>query len=94
MVAAFEDAAFSLPIGEYSEPVQTEFGFHIIEVLERRQNPLDAAALEQARRQALEDWLTAQRTATMGDGRPLVEIRENWINDVPDSPTIADMASG
>ncbi len=34
MVPEFEDKAFSMKEGEISEPVQSDFGFHIIEVLE------------------------------------------------------------
>ncbi|HEX2094898.1 MAG TPA: peptidylprolyl isomerase [Longimicrobiaceae bacterium] len=35
MVPAFEQAAFSLPVGEVSQPVLSPFGYHLIQVQER-----------------------------------------------------------
>jgi peptidyl-prolyl cis-trans isomerase D len=34
-VPAFDSAAFSLPVGELSQPVRSEFGYHLIQVQER-----------------------------------------------------------
>ena len=36
MVKAFEDAAFSLPVGVVSSPVKTEFGYHLIMVTAKK----------------------------------------------------------
>jgi peptidyl-prolyl cis-trans isomerase SurA len=39
MVHQFEDAAYSLQIGEISDPVLTNFGYHIIKLEDRKPNP-------------------------------------------------------
>ena len=36
MVKEFETAAFNLPKGQISEPIQTQFGWHIIKVTDKK----------------------------------------------------------
>lgn len=36
MVESFENEAFSLPAGKVSEPVKTQFGWHLIKVYDKR----------------------------------------------------------
>jgi len=40
-VESFEDAAYSLEPGDISEPVETEFGYHIIKLNERRETQIE-----------------------------------------------------
>ncbi len=50
MVPAFEEAAFALEPDEISEPVATDFGYHIIQVLEKdAERPKEAGVLQQER---------------------------------------------
>jgi peptidyl-prolyl cis-trans isomerase C len=41
MVKEFDQAAFSLPIGDVSEPIKTQFGYHIIQVESRGAKSFD-----------------------------------------------------
>lgn len=62
MVAPFEEAAFSLPVGEVSEPISTTFGYHLIEVLEKDEaRPKEETQLQQERTQAYQEWLQTQK---------------------------------
>lgn len=39
MIQQFEEAAYNLPLGSISDPVLTDFGYHIIQVKDRKANP-------------------------------------------------------
>lgn len=47
MVPEFEEAAFNLPIGKVSDPVKTQFGFHLV-LVENKEEP-KAAEFEQVK---------------------------------------------
>ncbi|MCU1286904.1 MAG: PpiC-type peptidyl-prolyl cis-trans isomerase [Acidobacteriales bacterium] len=64
MVPAFDKATFTQPVGKLSDPVQTDFGFHIIRVDARREarvKPLNEVKPE------LEKAIRAEKSATQVD---------------------------
>ncbi|MFD1360976.1 peptidylprolyl isomerase [Lentibacillus salinarum] len=46
MVPAFEDAAYSMEVDEISDPVESEHGFHIIQVTDKRETEEDIGSFE------------------------------------------------
>jgi peptidyl-prolyl cis-trans isomerase SurA len=80
LVPEFEQAMNQLNINEVSDPVRTEFGWHLIQVVERRQAQLSAdkqrdfaraSIREKKLDQAYQDWLRQIRDAAT------VEIRQS-----------------
>ncbi|MEA3350225.1 MAG: peptidylprolyl isomerase [Chloroflexota bacterium] len=82
MVAEFEAAAFDLEIGEISPAVETDFGWHIIQLLGREARQIPSDRLEKIKQQAFQQWLNEQRDTAD------VVIAENWGDFVPEEPTI------
>ena len=57
-----EDAAFALVVGEYSEVIATDVGFHIVRILARDpQRPLSPDAYLSLQELALTKWIEEQR---------------------------------
>lgn len=86
MVAEFEQVAFTLLIGEISEPVKSQFGYHIIQVLGRQELPLSASQLQQNRDNAITEWLaTAREQAT-------IVTHDIWRDQIPPMPDFSSLS--
>jgi peptidyl-prolyl cis-trans isomerase C len=82
MVPEFESVAFSLEPGQISEPIKTQYGYHIVQVLEKDPaRPLDEFTLQQKRYLAFTEWLNNLRNTA--------QVERNWTLDkVPPTPGV------
>lgn len=78
-VPEFAEAARTLPIGEISEPVQSEFGYHIIQVSGREEREVTGQQLQNTRNQLFDTWLEELRAEHEED----INIGDNWTSYVP-----------
>ncbi len=79
MVTPFEDAAFSLPVGQISEPVKTQFGVHVIRVDEKDSTkPLEESQYQRVKEEAFTKWIAAERD-TKKPERLMTETMRNWV---------------
>ena len=56
-----EEAAFALEPGQISEIIESDLGYHIVQVLDRGMRPLNPEARSMLQHQAVENWLTERR---------------------------------
>jgi len=86
MVAEFEEAAKTLKIGEISQPVQTSFGWHVIQLLGRDIQPLSYTDMEKIRFESFQAWLDMMREEAE------ININPDWVSSVPTEPDIPEQA--
>lgn len=71
-VPEFERAMNALKPGEISDPIETQFGYHLIQVLERKTDDMSPERARQVARQAIRE-------------RKVAEATEEWLRQLRDS---------
>jgi parvulin-like peptidyl-prolyl isomerase len=77
-VKEFKQAVTDLPIGEISQPIKTEFGYHIIQVRAREQRDVEETERATVQNALFSSWLADLRTANEAN----IE-RYDWTSYVP-----------
>ncbi|WP_255539454.1 peptidylprolyl isomerase [Polynucleobacter sp. JS-Safj-400b-B2] len=75
LVPEFEQAMNRLQIGEVSNPVKTEFGWHLIQVLDRREGQLTVEKQRQFARAAIRE-------------RKFEQAYQEWMRELRDNATV------
>lgn len=85
MVAAFEEAAFSGEIGEVVGPVETQFGFHLIQIIGHEMRPISDSQFQSNLQVALTELLNSIKEDAE------VEFADGWQTRIPTEPNIMDI---
>lgn len=83
MDPAFEAAAFALKVGEISQPVKSQYGWHIIQSIGHEVRALTATQIQSNKDTEFTNWLNTQRTAKD------VQKFDIWMQNVPTDPTLS-----
>ena len=83
MVPPFEEAAYAQEVGTYSaEPVASDFGFHIIQIVAHDSHPLTASDLANRLETAYTKWIDDHKAAFN------VKSSDDWTKFVPTEPAL------
>ena len=85
MVTEFNDAAFGLDVGEISDPVETQFGWHLIQLVNRAVLPLPSTDLQNKQSQAYQTWLAEAKESIP------YQINDVYRDLSPADPSIAQV---
>ncbi len=80
----FLNAAFTLTeVGEISAPIQTQFGYHLIQLVGRGVNPIDETKFEEMKYVEFTNWIK-----NLKDQRSDITIEPTWAEMVPYEPAV------
>jgi parvulin-like peptidyl-prolyl isomerase len=80
-VPEFKDAVLNAEIGQIIGPIETQYGYHIIQVHAREVRALSASDLQTRRSDAYQKWLDDKKAAAN------IKRRSDWPDRVPNDPT-------
>ena len=79
--ADFLAGAFALnDDGQISDPVKSQFGWHLIQLVTKATNPVSSSKFAQMKQNFFSDWLEEIRTS-----RDDIVIEENWAEFAPET---------
>ena len=82
MVSEFEEAAFGMEVGQISEPIETQFGWHIIQLIDQDIRPLSQSDYEYQQKIYFDEWFAGIKENID------IKINDVWKDIVPDDPTL------
>ncbi len=82
MVNSFEQVIFLADVGVVPELVATQFGLHIVKVVEKQVRSLPDSVVDQRRVLAFNEWLSEMRSTTS------IDILDWWKPYAPIKPTL------